>query len=86
MNVLPTSQRVQILRCLLEGNSLRSNSRITGAAKKTVEKLFHDAGMAAARIQDRRIRGLHCKRLELDEIWSFVYAKRKNVEDATART
>ncbi len=68
-----------VIRCLLEGTSLRSTSRITGVAINTVVKLAVDAGAACADYQDRVMRNLKCQRLQCDEIWSFCYAKAKNV-------
>ena len=79
MNKLSVECRAQILRCLVEGNSIRATSRITGAAKNTVVKLLVDAGKACSEYQDKALRGLTCKRLQCDEIWSFCYAKQKNV-------
>lgn len=79
MNKLSTERRAQILRCLVEGNSIRSTSRITGASKNTVVKLLVDAGKACAEYQDKTLRNLSSKRLQCDEIWSFCYAKKKNV-------
>jgi IS1 family transposase len=64
---------------LCEGNSLRAVTRLTGASKKAVSKLMVDAGQAAAWYQDRVFVGLNCKRIQVDEIWAFVYAKQKNV-------
>lgn len=79
MNRLSTERRAQILRCLVEGNSIRSTVRITGAAKNTVTKLLVDVGKACAEYQNGTFRNLLCKRLQIDEIWSFCYAKKKNV-------
>jgi IS1 family transposase len=79
MNRLSIEKRTQILRCLVEGNSIRSTSRITGAAKNTVVKLLVDAGRACVEYQDKALRNLTCKRLQCDEIWSFCYSKQKNV-------
>jgi IS1 family transposase len=84
MNKLPLAKRVQILNLLVEGNSLRATARITDVAFNTVAKLFVDAGKACAAYQDKALRDLRCKRLQLDEIWSFVYAKEKNVPSAKA--
>jgi len=81
MNRLSTEKRVQILRCLVEGNSIRSTVRITGAAKNTVVKLLFDAGKACAEYQNKTLRNLNCNRLQIDEIWSFCYSKQKNVPD-----
>ena len=52
---------------------------MTGASKNTVVKLLADAGHACAEYQDKALRNLPCKRIQADEIWSFVYAKQKNV-------
>jgi IS1 family transposase len=79
MNKLATSDRVAILRGLTEGCSLRSISRMVGVSINTVTKLLVDAGRACARFQHDKLRNLSCKRLQLDEIWSFVYAKDKNI-------
>lgn len=79
MNRLSTEKRAQVLRCLVEGNSIRSTTRITGVAKNTVVKLLVDAGKACAEYQDKTFRNLTCKRIQCDEIWSFCYAKKKNV-------
>src|SRR5271154_2759961 len=84
MNKLPIIKRAQILSMMVEGVSIRSISRLTGASKNTIVKLLADAGKACSDYQDRTFRELTCKRLQLDEIWSFVYAKQKNVADAKA--
>lgn len=81
MNRLSTEKRAQIIRCLVEGNSIRSTVRITGAAKNTVTKLLVDVGKACSEYQNRVLVDLPCKRIECDEIWSFCYAKRKNVPE-----
>ncbi len=79
MNRLSIERRAQILGCLVEGNSVRATCRITGAAKNTVVKLLVDVGMACAEYQNQTLRNLSCKRIQCDEIWSFCYAKKKNV-------
>jgi IS1 family transposase len=84
MNKLPTAKRAQILTMMVEGVSIRAISRMTGASKNTIVKLLADAGQACAEYQDANFRGLTCKRLQVDEIWSFVYAKAKNVAAAKA--
>ena len=79
MNILATDRRAEILNCLVEGCSMRSTSRLTGAAKKTVERLLVAAGTACADYMDKAMRNLNCKVLQVDEVWSFTYAKQKNV-------
>lgn len=81
MNRLSTEKRAQIIGCLVEGNSIRSTVRITGAAKNTVTKLLVDLGEACAGYQDRALRDLPCTTLEVDEIWAYCYSKQKNVPD-----
>ncbi len=81
MNKLDRRKRAQILHLICEGTSLRATSRLADVSFNTVLKLFADAGRACADYQDRTLRNLSCKRLQLDEIWSFVYAKQKNVPE-----
>jgi IS1 family transposase len=84
MNKLDSAKRTQIITLLVEGSSLRSVTRITGVSINTVTKLLIDAGKACSDYQDRTLRGLSCKRLQVDEIWAFCYAKQKNVGTAKA--
>jgi IS1 family transposase len=84
MNRLSTAERVRVVAALVEGNSIRSTVRMTGAAKNTVAKLLVELGGACDRYQDGALRGLPCKRIQCDEIWSFIYAKAKNVPKAKA--
>lgn len=79
MNRLNKSKRTQIISALVEGNSLRATARMCDAAFNTVLKLLPEIGLACADYQDRALRNLKCKRIQCDEIWSFVYAKEKNV-------
>jgi IS1 family transposase len=78
MNKLSREKRIQIIGLLVEGNSLRAASRLTDTAFNTVAKLFVDAGKACAEYQNKTLRNLTCKRVQVDEIWSFVYAKQMN--------
>jgi hypothetical protein len=82
MHKLDREARSRILHLLCEGNSIRAITRLTGASKNTVVRLLVDAGRACGEYQDRVLRNLPCKRIQLDEIWSFVYAKNDNVKRA----
>jgi len=82
MNKLPPAKRAEILGMMAEGVSLRAIARMTGASKNTIVKLLEDAGEAFSDYQDRAFRNLPCKHIQVDEIWSFVYAKAKNVAGA----
>jgi IS1 family transposase len=78
MNVLDACDRAKIVGCLVEGNSIRATVRLTGTAKNTVSKLLVDIGRACTEYQDKVFRNLSCKRIQCDEIWSFVGSKEKN--------
>lgn len=84
MNRLNIQKRAQILGMLVEGNSLRATSRMADVSINTVTKLLVDMGCATADYQYKTLRNLPCKRVQVDEIWAFCYAKKKNVETAKA--
>ena len=84
MNKLDAKARAQILHLLCEGNSIRAVTRLTGASKNTVTKLMIDAGRACAAYHDENVRNLNSRRIQVDEIWTFTYAKQKNVAKAKA--
>ena len=84
MNKLPSAKRAEILGLMAEGVSLRAITRLTGVSKNTLAKMLEDAGEAFMDYQDLTLRNLPCKRVQVDEIWSFVYAKAKNVAGAKA--
>lgn len=79
MNRLSLQDRARILGMLVEGNSLRAITRMTGKSINTVSKLLVDLGTACAIYQNEELRNLPCKRVQVDEIWSFCYAKAKNI-------
>jgi IS1 family transposase len=79
MNILSTDRRIQVIAALVEGNSINSITRMTGVAKHTVLNLLRDLGCASADYHHRNVRNLHVRRLQCDETWAFVGAKRKNV-------
>src|SRR5215203_6104069 len=82
MNKLPLAKRVQILAMLCEGSSMRSISRVADVSINTVSKLLVEAGEACLAIHDETVRGVKPARIQCDEIWSFCYAKGKNVAKA----
>lgn len=84
MNKLPRQKRVQILQMLCEGSSMRSISRVCDVSINTVSKLLADAGKFCFDFHDERVRGLTCKRIQCDEIWSFCYTKHANLRHAKA--
>lgn len=84
MNKLPLHTRKTILKCLLDGMSIRGTARIADVSKNTVSKLLVEAGEACAAFHHEMVREVEAERVQCDEIWSFCYAKAKNVADAKA--
>jgi IS1 family transposase len=84
MNKLPDTTRIQVLAMLCEGSSMRSISRVAGVSINTVSKLLADAGEVCEEFHDETVRGVKSKRVQCDEIWSFIYSKAKNVKSAKA--
>ena len=78
MNRLTVEKQAMIASCLVEGNSLRATVRMTGTSKNTIARLLRDLGAACSKYQDKTFRNLKCKRLEADEIWSFIGSKERN--------
>lgn len=84
MNKLDTKTRAQILHMLVEGTSMRAISRMTGVSINTVTKLLVDAGRVCISHHSRTVQNVKSERVQCDEIWSFNYAKQKNVKTAKA--
>lgn len=81
MKQLIKQQRVAVVRCLVEGNSIRSTVRITGVSKNTIQKLTRDLGWAVLEYQNNVLRNIRSRRIQCDEVWCFAYCKNKNVPD-----
>src|SRR2546423_15454003 len=77
MNKLNTDERTRIVAALVEGNSMRAISRMTGVSRNTVDKLLVDLGGVCSAYQDKAFHNLPCKGIQCDEIWSFVGCKEK---------
>jgi IS1 family transposase len=86
MNQLRNERRAQVIGALIEGNSIRSTCRMTGVCKDAVLKLIRDMGAACAAHHNAAVRGVRTQRVQCDEIWSFCYAKEKNVPVAKEGT
>jgi IS1 family transposase len=84
MNRLGPKTRTLIIRLLVEGNSIRATARIADVSKNTVNKLLVDAGKGCSKHHDDKVRDVTATRIQCDEIWSFTYAKQKNVPTAKA--
>src|SRR5438105_9958090 len=79
MNRLDARTRTHVLTCLVEGNSIRATVRMTGVSKKAVSRLLVEAGTVAAEYQDLVFKNLTCRRVQVDEIWTFNYCKAGNI-------
>ena len=81
MNKLSHEKRCAVVRCLVDGLSVRATVRVTGVAKNTIQRITRELGEACLNFQDKALRNLTCKRIQCDEIWNFCYAKDKNLPD-----
>jgi IS1 family transposase len=79
MNKLGLNKKVAVISALVEGCSVRATSRMTGVAKGTILRLLAEVGTACAEYQSYVLRNVPAKRIQIDEIWSFVGCKEKNV-------
>lgn len=78
MNKLSTEKRSAVVRCFVDGVSVRGTCRITGVAKGTVLRLLADLGDVCRQHQHDTLVNLPCKRLQADEVWCYVGSKEKN--------
>src|SRR6266699_5241284 len=79
MNVLPMEKQTQIISALIEGNSIRATARLVGVEHKTVMRVLVRAGDTCARLLNQRVRRVRAKRIQMDEIWTFVFKKQARI-------
>src|SRR5438094_141577 len=79
MNRVPLAHRVQVINCLVEGNSIRSTERITGTHRDTICRLLVEVSDGCATLMDEQMRELSCRRIEIDEIWAYVGKKQRHM-------
>jgi IS1 family transposase len=79
MNRVPLDCRIQIINCLVEGNSIRSTERMTGTHRDTICRLLVEVGDGCAKLMDEQMRELPCRRIEVDEIWAYVGKKQRHM-------
>ena len=82
MNALKPEKKLAVLSALVEGNSVRSVSRMTGVHKTTILRLINDVGAACTKIMDERMRNVPCREIEADEVWCFIGKKQRRLTDA----
>jgi len=85
MNRLSATERVKVIRCLVDGCSMRATARTADVARNTIDKLLVELGAACSRFQDSTLRNLSCRRIQVDEIWAFCYCKQKQVTQEIAQ-
>ena len=86
MNRVPLARRVQIINCLVEGNSIRSTERMTGTHRDTICRLLVEVGDGCAQIMDEQMRELPCRRIQVDEIWAYVGKKQAHLKEDDDRS
>jgi IS1 family transposase len=86
MNRVPLARRVQIINCLVEGNSIRSTERMTGTHRDTICRLLAEVGDGCARLMDEQMRDLPCSRIQVDEIWAYVGKKQAHLKEDDDRS
>jgi IS1 family transposase len=86
VNRTPLARRTQIIRCLVEGNSIRSTERMTNTHRDTIMRLAVEVGTGCAALANEQMRDLNCQRIQVDEIWSYVKVKQANIAKGTDRT
>lgn len=86
MNRLPLGRRAAVINALVEGNSIRSTERIVDVHRDTICRLLVEVGEGCAKIMDQRMRGLPCRRVEVDEVWTFCQKKEQHLERGDDRS
>ena len=81
MNRLSLERRTQVINCLVEGNSIRSTERMTDTHRDTVMRLLVEVGEGCSALMDEHMRGLDCRRVQVDEIWTFVQKKQRHLTE-----
>ena len=79
MNRLKPDRQAAVIGALVEGASVRSTERMTGVHRDTITRLMMQVGETCGEVLDTMIRGLHCKRIEVDEVWCYVGKKQRHV-------
>ena len=79
MNTLSLDKKLAVIAALVEGNSIRSISRMTGVDRNTINSLLLRTGERCQQIMNERMCNLECRYLQVDEIWTYVQKKRRNV-------
>jgi hypothetical protein len=85
MNRLDRESRIKVLNCILEGCTIRATVRMTGVSKKAVMRLMVEAGNVAAKFQDQIFRNLDSRRIQVDELWGFIYCKQKKRDSGNSQ-
>ena len=86
MNRTPLARRTQIIGALVEGNSIRSTERMTNTHRDTIMRLMVEVGNGCAKLHDEQMRNLNCRRIQCDEIWSYVKIKQGNIAKGVTKT
>ncbi len=80
MNRLKPDRQAAVISALVEGVSVRSTERMTGVHRDTIIRLMVQVGETCDEILDTMMRGLPCRRIEVDEVWCYVGKKQRHVK------
>lgn len=80
-NILQRDKQETIIKCLVDGSSIRAVERITDVHRDTIMRLMVRVGEGCAKLLDEEMRGLDCKRIEVDELWGFIGKKQRHVTE-----
>ncbi len=79
MNIIPIERKAQIINCLIEGNSIRSTERMTDTHRDTIMRLMVSVGEGCANLMNQKMRNLSCRRIQVDEVWTYVQKKQRHL-------
>ena len=82
VNKLKAEEKSSVIRALVEGSSIRSTERMTGVHRDTITRLLLEVGGACGGMLDELMKGLHCRRIEVDEVWCYVGKKQRHILDS----
>ena len=86
MNRINLDRRTQAIAALVEGNSIRSTERMTGIHRDTIMPVLLEVGTGCAALMDEKMRELPCRRVQVDEIWSYVGKKQRHLKPTDDRS
>src|SRR5574341_1036708 len=78
-NILKQDKQEQVVKCLVEGSSVRSTERLTGVHRDTIIRLMVRVGSGCKRLLDEKMHNLSSTKIQIDEIWGYIGKKERHV-------